>query len=125
MIIVRVKVWRAIRKGFPSNHDRFSSEYAHLQPDLARTVVEILSTSNESSVLLKKIASEESVDFLIGQIFQDANVSGFRAGLMVLSQLLRTLAIQCHNGEAVGYEFMIFTFFRKVQMQIFYWWSRR
>jgi len=79
---------------------RFSTEYSSLHSDLARTVIEILATSSESSVLLKKFSSQESVDHLIEQIFKTGNSSGFRSGLAVLSQLLLANHFHLHQSDS-------------------------
>lgn len=79
---------------------RFAPEYERLQSDLARTLIEIIVTSNETSPILQKLYSEEILDLLLEQIMKENNTYGFRAGMAVLSQLMRVLGSQMHESDA-------------------------
>lgn len=81
---------------------RFSPEHERLQSDLARTLIEIIVTSSESSPLLQKLYAEDTLDLLLEQILKPGNTYGFRAGMAVVSQLLRALGNQMHDSDMSG-----------------------
>eukprot|EP01126_Amoeba_proteus_P059698 TRINITY_DN7821_c0_g1_i3.p1 TRINITY_DN7821_c0_g1~~TRINITY_DN7821_c0_g1_i3.p1 ORF type:complete len:402 (+),score=88.17 TRINITY_DN7821_c0_g1_i3:702-1907(+) len=72
---------------------RFSPEYVNLQSDLARTVVEIVVSSSESSPLVQRFYVQENVELLLSLVLKEGNEHGFRSGLAVVSQLLRGLSL--------------------------------
>lgn len=81
---------------------RFSPEYEKLQSDLARTIIEIVVTSSETSPLLQKFYSSEIIDLLLELVLKENNNYGFRSGMAVFSQLLRVLGSQMHDSELPG-----------------------
>jgi hypothetical protein len=76
---------------------RFAPEHTKLQSDLARTLIELALTSGDNSPLLVKFYSSEILELLIDLITRENNTYGFRAGMAVLSQLLRVLGSQIHD----------------------------
>lgn len=81
---------------------RFSPEYEKLQNDLARTLIEIILTSNDTSPLLQNLYSNDTLDLLLEQIMKEGNLYGFRAGMAVVSQLIRALG-PLHDSEIAGH----------------------
>eukprot|EP01126_Amoeba_proteus_P028392 TRINITY_DN2800_c0_g1_i12.p1 TRINITY_DN2800_c0_g1~~TRINITY_DN2800_c0_g1_i12.p1 ORF type:complete len:390 (-),score=73.04 TRINITY_DN2800_c0_g1_i12:914-2083(-) len=72
---------------------RFSPEYINLHSDLTRTVIEIVVSSSESSPLVQRFYTKENVKLLLNLVMKEGNDYGFRAGLAVVSQLLRVLSL--------------------------------
>jgi hypothetical protein len=59
-------------------------------------------TSADSSPLLHTLYSEETVDLLLEQVLKPGNTYGFRAGMAVISQLLRALGNSMHDSDMSG-----------------------